>query len=558
MPIVERGIRPGALNRTQTTPIATPRSRRPMVARGLTSIPSGKMTPVYAFGLLREDKIDRFNFRLTFEQMETEQVLMNPVNVYVNAYLVPHLAFDRFSGMDELNRSFSGEPNQEGGPVTPYFQYSAAPAVGVNKIHEYMGKHVKQGVLYNTAYVEAYNKIWNFRAINRSPQIPQRMWNDVTLAPAFWEHEQFADVVPIFDQAIIDGEVPLNVIGGKLPVKSDGVLPIKLKYPAGAPTTLNQTLEIRTDRSAGVSSNAPAANAGAQFADVSNVYAELQSNGITVSLSNIELARKTQAFARLRSQFAGLSDEYIIDMLMDGLSIPEQAWKQPILLGQRRTVFGQSKRYASDAANLTESVVNGMTFVDMTVRCPQIAVGGVVMITVEIFPEQLFERQRDPYLMLTSPEQMPHYLRDFLDPEKVEVVRNAQIDNNHATPDGTFGYAPLNWKWSHNGPAIGGKFFRPDATGTNDEDRMRIWAVETANPSLSSDFYIVNNIHNKPFVVTNQDPFEVVVRGEGMVSGLTVFGRPLVESTDDWDEVMEEVDQTRITLPTTTETQAAE
>lgn len=535
MPLVET-TPPRSLSRTQTTPIATPRTTRPHVARGLTSIPAGKMTPLWAIPLLREDALERFNFRLTFEMMETAEILMNAVNVFVKAYLVPHLAFERFSGQDELDRSFAGLPNQEGGPVTPYFQYTAGPAVGANKIHEYMGKHVKQGVSYNTAYVEAYNNIWNFRAANRSPMITRRAWNDMSLAPAFWQHEQFAEIVPNFDQAIIDGEVPLNVTAGALPVRSTGG--IQLEWGG---TNLGKLRKDATSPNISMGGANPPSNQDVNFSYPGTVFAEMVENGITVSLSNIELARKTQAFARLRSQFAGHDDEYIIDMLMDGLTIPEQAFRQPILLGERRTVFGMSKRYASDAENLTESVVNGLTAIDMTIRCPRVAVGGVVMIVAEIIPEQLFERQRDPYLFLTDPEQLPHYLRDTMDPEKVEVVQNGYIDNAHATPNGTFGYAPLNHKWSHSSPCIGGKFFRPDATGTNDEDRQRIWAVETANPSLSSDFYIVNNIHTKPFVVTNQDPFEVVIRGEGAISGLTVFGRPLVESSTDWDETWEEV-----------------
>ena len=106
---------------------------------------------------------------------------------------------------------------------------------------------------------------------------------------------------------------------------------------------------------------------GGWFTDV---FAEMAQDGITVSLSNIEMARKTQAFAALRRQYNGHTDEYIIDLLMDGITVPEQAWKQPILLGDMSTVFGMSKRYATDSANLTESVVNGITAVQQRFRAP--------------------------------------------------------------------------------------------------------------------------------------------------------------------------------------------
>ncbi|TIS12727.1 MAG: hypothetical protein E5X07_39360, partial [Mesorhizobium sp.] len=101
---------------------------------------------------------------------------------------------------------------------------------------------------------------------------------------------------------------------------------------------------------------------------IPEIYAELQNAGITVSLSNIELAKKTAAFARLRTQYNEHSDQYLINMLMDGLTIPEQAMMQPILIGEQTTIFGMSKRYATDAANLKESVVNGATMVDMAIQ----------------------------------------------------------------------------------------------------------------------------------------------------------------------------------------------
>lgn len=532
---------PKSLSRTSTTPIQAIRSRRSHDIRGLTSLPAGKMVPLFAIPLLREDALDGCSVRASFEMSETVEILMNSVNVQMKAYLVPHLAFERFSGMDELNRSFAGLPNQEGGAVTPYIETEAASAVGVNKIHEYMGVHAKPGTMINTAYVEAYNAIWNFRAKNRSPDIPLRARLEKSLAPAFWQHEQFSHIVPDFDQAIIDGEVPLNVVDGKLPVKSSN--PIKVRWN-GIDSELRTVNGTRNVEIAG--GTVPNGLFPIHLATVSNMFAELQQNGITVSLSNIEMARKTQAFAELRQQFSGHTDEYIIDMLMDGLSIPEQAFRQPILLSEKSTVFGMSKRYASDAANLTESVVNGMTMIDMRMRCPRVPMGGVVMVVAEITPEQLFERQKDPYLHLTSPEAMPHYLRDTLDPEKVAVVKNDYVDVAHGTPNGTFGYAPLNHEWNHTAPGIGGKFFRPTVNTSFDEVRQRIWSVETENPTLSADFYLCNNMHQKPFVVTNQDPFEVVVRGQSVISGLTVFGQMLREGNNDWDEVVEEIDQTRI------------
>ena len=231
---------------------------------------------------------------------------------------------------------------------------------------------------------------------------------------------------------------------------------------------------------------------------------------------------------------------------MDAISIPEQAFKQPMLLADKRTIFGQAKRYASDAGNLTESVVNGMTSLDMSIQLPRVGMGGVVMIVAEITPDQLFERQEDPFLNTLSVDDLPQYLRDTLDPEKVDVVKNSRIDVSHATPDATFAYEPLNARWNVDAPRVGGVFYRPTANTSFDEDRQRIWSVETLNPTLSTDFYLCTNMHTKPFVVTNRDPFEVVTQGDVYIEGNTVFGGHLVEATNDYEQVLAQVPQDRI------------
>lgn len=536
--------------RMNTAPLATPRTMRRQAARGITSLPAGKMVPIAAFPLLREDAVRSGRLRFSFESMETAEILMNAINVRVMAYLVPNLALERFNGsMDQLNLSYEGKPPLEGEAVVPYIETAAFGAHGSNKVYEYLGLHGRPAQLVNTAYLEAYNAVWNFRAKNRSPDLSARTRLQTDLAPAFWSHDMFRHIVPDFDQAAIDGEVPLNVANAKMPVSGIG-------RPAGFQVNSSFN-DVAVRETGGAIATYPFAQRTADGQDqfirytsgavgaLPEIYAELQDNGITVSLSNIELARKTQAFARLRQQY-NAHDDWIINLLMDGISIPEQAFKQPMLLADKTTVFGMAKRYASDSGNLTESVVNGATYLDMSIQVPRIGVGGTIMIVAEITPDQLFERQEDPYLHTTNHEHLPQYLRDTLDPEKVDIVKCGRIDIDHDTPNATFGYEPLNARWNINIPRIGGKFYRPEVDAGFDEDRQRIWAVETQNPTLSTDFYLCTNIHTKPFVVTNQDPFEVVTQGEIFIEGNTVFGGHLVEATDDYEKVLAVAPQDRI------------
>lgn len=572
----------GFSDRTKTTPIPVQRTNRRLAQRVLTSMNAGKMVPILAIPLLREDSIASASFRIAFEMSETVEMLMNAVNVRVLTYLVPKLAFERYDGLDSLNKSYEGIPMREGEQPIPWFEMGTAQ-LDQSPILTSMGVHTRAFDQVNTDYLEAYNAIWNFRAKNRSPDIALRTRLQGDLAPAFWQHQTFAHIVPDFDQAIIDGEVPLNITAGSLPVKGLA----KVDGGTGLVTTLggSQTFAISGGgnyghfaESGGGSqvtwqqgqSGSPAelpsgykvkgasttSNLTTNFTSQAGaVWAELAENGVTVSLSNIELARKTQAFAALRRQYSGHSDEYIIDLLMDGIEIPDAAWKQPILLSDDSTVFGMSKRYASDGASLTEHVVSGATMLDVRFSVPRVNVGGIVMMVVEIAPEQLFERQRDPYIHASSVDQLPQFLRDTLDPEKVEVVQNQYVDVDHDTPTGTFGYAPLNHMWAKSMPRVGGKFFRPDVDGAFDEDRQRIWAVETKNPVLSTDFYLCTTMNYKPFVVTDSgiDHFECLARGEVAIRGNTVFGGLLVEATNDYAEVMEEAPLDRIDKPAAAE-----
>jgi hypothetical protein len=532
-----------------------PRTRRNHGLAVLTSLPAGKAVPLAAIPLLREDGL-RAPMRISVEMLETKEILMNPVALRVTAYVVPLLALERFEGSrDQFDRSYMGEPQVEGGDVIPFLETHAMGEHGSNAIYKALGLHGKSTDLVNTAYLEAYNLIYNFRAKNRSLDLTPRARLATGLAPAFWPHSRFAHVVPDFDQAVIDGEVALNVVQGRMPVSGLG-LNTAQTYTLSTGGTRNLTDGSQIDPATSGTANRWTStvntepNLSVRLREDNNlfpdIWAELNENGITVSLSNIELARKTQAFAKLRERYEGIDDEWIIDMLMDGLSIPDQHLKQPILLADQTVRFAQVKRYATDAGNLAESAVSGGAVVDINLRVPRLSTGGVVMVIAECVPEQLFERQRDPFFHSGDVEAWPEYLRDTLDPEKVDVVKNGEIDTDHATPANTFGYAPMNWKWNAWGPRVGGKFYRPSTNTVEDEERQRLWAVETVNPALSDDFYIVSSIHTKPFLDTAAEPFEATVVGNAVIEGNTVFGGLLVEATGNYDAIKDKAPADRI------------
>lgn len=544
------------LNRTHTSPLPVPRTRRNHDIGVITSLQAGKCVPVFAAPILREDSFAA-TVNITCEMLETHELIANPVRLRMTFFAVPYLAFSRFEGSrDQLDRSYMGEPKVEGGTVVPFFNTATAGATAP-EILKYLGMPVKSGEVYNTAYIEAYNEVWNFRAKNRSPDIT--LINPLTntaLLGAFWQHSRFAHVVPDFDQAVMDGTIPLWSYGqdGKVPIKGNlvtagydetrGQVNFYREHTPATNVSLSQAASVNTLTTN--NSNTATPTTLRPYVNLNAIYADLVAEGVRLSLADIESARKTQTFAQLRNMYSGLDDEFIIDMLMDGLTVPDQYLKQPILLADRTVRFGQAKRYATNSDDLAASAVSGGVQLSMNVRMPRLSTGGVVIGIAEAVPDQLFERQRDPLMGTLGVSTLPEFLRDHLDPEKVDQVLNGEIDVEHSSAASTFGYAPLNWKWTSFPPRVGGKFYWQGAAGANSTERSRFWAVETPNPVLSRDFYVVSSMHLNPFLDTTKDPFEMGLVGNAVIEGNTVFGNTLIEATDNYAQIMAEVPWERI------------
>lgn len=534
------------ISRTNTTPISISRSIRQINQVCATSMPAGKVVPITAFPLLREDTLKSSMLHLKVDLMETAEVIKNGIQCRFQAWFVPFLAFDRFDGgMDEFNRSYMKQNNANGGTVTPFFNTRVAGAVGSIPIHKYLGFHAAPTDTINTAYIEAYNLIYNFRLRNRSESLFQTAkvvtTTNTGLMPAFWQHQQYKYVVPDWDDLAMEGSVDLTFTNAYANVRGIG------SQGTGVGSAMNNVNET-----GGGNRNYARAATGAAFEmDAAGVfpkiYADLASTGIKFSLANLELAKQTQWYAEVKSQFEGIPDSWIVDMLMQGISVSDQMWKQPIKIADKTEVFGIEKRWATDGANLTDAVVNGSALCDLDIVLPRCPTGGIVMVTCEILPEQLFERARDPLLFLTDPDTLPNAMRDDLDPQKVERMANGEIDTSHATPNGLFGYRPLNWKWQASNTRIGGKWFKPAPDNTFNEERQHFWVVENANPTLGLDHMIANTFNTLPFVVTNQDVGEVELQGTAIIEGNTQFGERLIENDNAYAEVLAKVEKTRIT-----------
>ena len=58
-----------SMSRTRTQPVPVPKTTRMQDVRSLTSLPAGRVVPLAAIPLLREDAVRRCSLRFSFEMM---------------------------------------------------------------------------------------------------------------------------------------------------------------------------------------------------------------------------------------------------------------------------------------------------------------------------------------------------------------------------------------------------------------------------------------------------------------------------------------------------------
>lgn len=513
--------------KVRRTPIPHQRTVRTDDVTVVTSGFGGKFLPIKMIPLLREDGVQNSSITLNFQMAELSNMLLNPIRATAMAYFVPKLAFDRFADMGTIDRSYNGIA-EVNGTVVPWFEKIAFDET--NPFWKTLGVHAPNGQDVNTDYIEAYNTLWNYIATQRSPSLTLRDKLDTTLAPAFWESTQMRYVVPNFDDALMDGRVPLSFVGGS------EILPV-ISTASGNPPNGNRSVAGQTN---------PIDRPDGTKDWTGQVWAEMQENTATFSIADIDLARETMAWARLRNQFQGLSEDWMINQLLAGMRIADAGLQDPVLLSHGSTAMGVNERYATDAANLDQSVVDGQGSITLNVRLPQVQCGGVIVIAAQILPEQIYERQRDYYLRAVDTNELPDRTADELDVQPVDLVVNGAVDEKHSMPSDLFGYEPLNARWQRNAPNVGGKYYQADPAAPWTEVRNRIWDANVVDPQLGTDFYLATNLKHDVFADSNTDPFEIWAAGSVRIDGLTYFAGPLLEGVDDYEKVLEQVPRDRL------------
>lgn len=549
--------------RQSTSPVPFNRSTRKDTAVLMTSARAGVVVPIGYVPLFPGDSASG-SVGVDVALKEMPKPLLNGVHANFQAWFVPKSADPRFSGRDELMHAFTGESIKSLGSADrtppPYFQTITGPSrvtFNNSQFVKALGWHGPDSVAINSDLVDAFALIYNFRLAAHSSKLARRKYasEDIaeatTLPPAFWPSSRLSRVVADYERALVVGSLDLDVAAGRLPVSGIGVAAgVAADFDHASSSHRETTGTKGPDLSGRYRAGESIAGKSIVVVEQGStglpaIFAEMGGTTMNISLSDIDKARTTQAFAKLRTAYAGNdatgfdNDDTIVALLMQGIRVPEDQFKRPWLLDSKRVPVGFAERFATDAANLDASVTVGRASARLSLNVPLQDVGGVIVFTVEVLPERVDERMSDEWVHALNPSALPNALRDIQRVEPVDLVLNRRVDAKHAAPAGLYGYEPMNDKWNRDFTRLGGDFYMATPGGGWTENRSTIWQTEIVNPTYSGTHFLApTDFPHDVFSDQTGDAFEVVCRHAVTISGNTQIGDVLTESGDDYAAVI--------------------
>jgi len=489
---------------------------------------------------------------------EMPKPLINAVVANIQAWCVPKGAFPQFPGRDEVMHAMTGEVIKSLGTAdrTPpaFFQTitgaSLVTAVGSDMFKQ-LGLHVPSGATINVDLIDAFNLVYNFRLAAHSSRLTRRKYasEDIALAttlpPAFWPSGRFAHVVPDYEQALVQGSLDLDILAGVLPVKGIAGMGTETSGSETVYETGASTPSVWTRYYDGANTNA---GQRVKVKALDNGYADvtvpLSGQTLTVTLNDIDKARIAQAYAKLHAAYAGNdttgfdNDATMVALLMQGISAGPEMDQRPFLLDSKRVGVGFAERFATDAANLDDSVTVGRAQATLSLNTPKLPFGGVIVYTVEVLPERIDERQSDEWTLCTAFDDLPNPLRDIQRTLPVDLVLNRRLDAKHTSPSGLYGYEPMNAKWKRDATRMGGAFYQATPGAVITENRMGLWQTDIVNPTFTGTHHLAPvPFPHDVFADTLAPAFEVVARHVCTIVGNVQFGDVLTEANDDYAAV---------------------
>lgn len=537
--------------RQSTSPVTFNKSVRKDTAVLMSSGRAGKVIPIGYIPLLAGDSASG-RVGVDVQLKEMPRPLLNAVHANFQAWVVPKSAYPQFAGRDELNHSRTGEAIKALGaadrtPPNFFTSFNSASPVNTtfknSDFAKTLGLHLPTGKAINSDLVDAFALIYNFRLAAHSSRLARKKYLSedaaaaVALPPAFWPSSRFSSVVPDYERALIVGSLDLDVVAGRMPVQ--GITRAGPAVTTGAANAITNATNFQVGNASGTLNFA-------MGTDSVGVFTEMAGGVMSVTLADIDKARTTQAFAKMRTAYAGNdatgfdNDDTLVALLMQGIVLQGDDFKRPVLLDSKRVPIGFAERFASDGANLDQSVTLGRASAMLSLNVPQLPDGGMVIFTVEVLPERIDERMSDEFLSVTTFDELPNALRDVQRTEPVDIVHNRRVDAKHTSPDGMYGYEPMNNVWNRDFTRLGGDFYQPVVGAGFSETRSNIWQTEIVNPAFGTSHYLAPvDFPHDVFADTNGHAFEFTCRHAVTISGITQIGDVLAENNDDYDAVEE-------------------
>ena len=549
--------------RQSSTPVQFQRSTRIDKSILMSSGRAGVVVPIMYAPLLRGDSASG-SVNLSVELGEMPRPLINGATINAQAWFVPKSIHPQFSGADEFMHSYMGDPIKTLGAADrtppPFFTTvtdgATLTTLAASDFFKTLGIHITAGEAVNTDTIDAFNLIYNFRLAAHSSKLARRDYasenlaNSTALPRALWPSNRFSQVTPDYESSLLVGSLDLDVTAGSLPVSgidftgttSPDNSTWRQHYDLGLPTSTASRANTNSGN-VGIALKGTYGNAASTAA----VYAQMAGQTVATSLADIDKARTTQAFAKLRSAYAGndatgfSNDDTIIATLMSGMSVPSDQMHRPILLDSKRVPVGFAERFATDASNLDVSIVQGRTQLSLSVNVPRADMGGTIICTMELLPDRVFEAQTDESLHVVLPSELPDALRDVQRTEPVDFVKSRRLDARHTTPDALYGYEPMNMVWANRDTTrLGGAFHQPTAGSPVTDQRSGIWQTNIVDPSFTDDHYLAPaNFPHTVFSDTLAPAFEFVAQHSLSINGLLQVGDVLVEDNSDYAETIE-------------------
>jgi len=560
--------------RQSNTPVQFNRTNREDNSVIMSSGRAGLVIPVAYAPMLRGDSAAG-TFALDVRLADMPKPVLNGVEGNLQVWFIPKNSQPQFAGYDEFMASYQGRQitalGQPDRDPPPYFAMVEGPALKTvveSEIFKTMGIHAVTGENVNTDLIDAYNSVVNFRLAAHSSKLELRKYtqedvdSSVSLARAFWPTGRYSRVVPDYERALLLGALDLDVSQGTVPLKGNPeILLNAAKRMASRWVMANGNTQpntaararLRAGRTYGVTDTIGGNEAETEYAydpkgsltvDLQNISADLANHTITSTLANLDMARTVQAFAKLHASYAGnettgfSNAETLVAELMQGFTVPQEQFSRPWLLGHKRIGFDMNERPATDGANLDKSVTKGELHVQLPISVPRTDAGGIILVTLEVLPERLYERQSDEFLHIETVQGLPDALRDVQIVEPVNIVQNRRLDAKHATPNAAYGFEPLNDVWNRSFVRLGGNFYQPDPNAPWREARSALWLAEVKDPKFTEDHFLAPaNFPHDVFSDRSAPAFEYVGRLNMTINGLTQIGDVLIENNDDYQAV---------------------